>query len=214
MSEFELMAIHVGKPRQLGWDDLAKLDGRAWTSGIVKAPVEGPVWLSTVNLDGDGQADLQVHGGPHKAVLGYAAEHYPGWRRELPQVDWEYGHFGENFTLLGRDEHGVSIGDTFAIGEAIVQVSEPRGPCWKLAKRLGVEDLVARVRANLRGGWYFRVLQEGKVEAGQRFQLIERPYPQWTIARVLTLRYDEAPDPEQVTALAACPLLSPHWRVR
>lgn len=214
MSEFELLSVQVGQPRSLGWDDLERLDGRTWTSAILKHPVEGPVWLGAANLEGDGQAELDVHGGPHKAVLGYSADHYSSWRSDFPEVHWEHGHFGENFTIRGLDEFGVAIGDTFCVGDAVVQVSEPRGPCWKLARRVGIRQLAARVRANYRGGWYFRVLQEGRVEAGQKLRLVESPFPQWTIAKVLQIRYDLAPDPLEVDALAGCPLLSPHWRVR
>jgi MOSC domain-containing protein YiiM len=157
---------------------------RPWRSGIFKARAQGPVWLGRIHLAGDGQADRRAHGGPEKAVLAYAAQHYPLWREELGIPEMAYGAFGENFTIDGLDEETVCLGDIYQIGAARVQVSQPRYPCWKLARRWRRNDLVARVLRTGRSGWYFRVLDEGMVEAGLAVQRLERPNPEQTILRV------------------------------
>jgi MOSC domain-containing protein YiiM len=184
-----------------------------WTTGFHKSPVEGPIRLGPTNLAGDGQADLRVHGGPDRAVLGYSAGHYPRWNRELQRDDLTGGAFGENLTVEGLAEEDVCIGDAFEVGETQVQVSQPRGPCWKLARRWRLPDLPARVLRTGRTGWYFRVLREGLLEAGQRVALVERPFPEWTIARVNEVAY-QTRDPQAAARLAGCPLLSPGWRDR
>lgn len=125
-------------------------------------------------------------GGPEKAVLAYAADHYPLWRSELEPLELPYGTFGENFTIAGLTEETVCIGDIYIIGGAIVQISQPRQPCWKLARRWQVKDLVIRVPANGRTGWYFRVLKEGYIEQGVPVILLDRPYPQWPIYHTRT----------------------------
>jgi len=147
---------------------------RDWYSGIYKQPVSGRVWVGCENIDGDGQADLRFHGGPNRVALCYSADHYPRWQAELNDSSLEYGFFGENFTIEGLEENTVHMGDIFQIGEARVQVSQLRGPCWKLARRTGHKDMVERVLENGRSGWYVRVLQEGFVESGQPFILESR----------------------------------------
>ena len=134
-------------------------------SGIFKEPVAGPVWLGATNLVGDAQADLKHHGGPERAVNVYSADHFPDWRARLDRPDLTNGAFGENFTVAGLDEETVCIGDIFAIGDVRVQVTQPREPCWKLARKWNVKDLVKQVEQLRRTGWYMRVLQEGYVEA-------------------------------------------------
>jgi MOSC domain-containing protein YiiM len=212
MSDPIVLSIQVGLPVAMGKEEAYNPFHRRWVSGIVKQPVAGRVWLGFTHLKGDGQADLQNHGGREKAVLAYAAGHYPAWREELDRPDLPYGAFGENLTVAGLDEARVCIGDIYALGEATVQVSQPRQPCWKLARRWGLKDLPARVQQTGRGGWYLRVLGEGHVEAGQPFGLRERPYPSWTVALLNDLRYRRRDDPAEMAGLAACPLLSPNWR--
>jgi MOSC domain-containing protein YiiM len=185
---------------------------RPWTSGIVKTPVEGSVWLGRTNLAGDGQADLVNHGGIDKAVLAYAASHYPVWRNELALLELPFGAFGENLTIEGQNEWTVCIGDTFAVGEALVQVSQPRQPCWKLARRWKLKDMTARVQRSGRGGWYLRVLGEGTIQAGLSVVLRERPYPRWTVALANDLMFRRLQDRDALAALATCPLLSSSWR--
>jgi MOSC domain-containing protein YiiM len=206
-----VLSIQVGRPRRYGVEGAADPLERAWTSGIAKEAVEGPLHLGSTNLDGDEQADRVAHGGPDKAVLAYAASHYPLWRADLGR-DLPFGAFGENLTVLGLDEQTVCLGDVFTLGTTRVEVSQPRGPCWKLARRWGIPDLTARVEATGRTGWYLRVLEEGSVEAGQPLRLVARLYPEWTVARATAAMRNRKADPGTAAALAACPALSASWR--
>jgi MOSC domain-containing protein YiiM len=202
-----LASIQVGLPRE-------HANGRAWTSAIFKSAVAGPVWLARENLHGDRQADPVAHGGPDKALLAYSAAHYAGWRAELPGRMDEHGAFGENLTVIGLTEESVHIGDVYALGEARVQVSQPRGPCWKLARRWGIPDLARRVLMSGRTGWYLRVLNEGLLAAGMEMRLLERPHPEWSVARVTALMRDRPRDEAAVAELARCPALAGAWRRR
>ncbi|CAN5821394.1 MOSC domain-containing protein [soil metagenome] len=204
-----LVSIQVGMPKVFG-DEGGFRPDRSWSSAILKEPVEGPVWLGELNLAGDRQDDLQVHGGPDQSILGYSAGHYPHWRSELDRPDFPYGAFGENFTIEELDEESVSIGDTFEIGDIVIQVTSPRGPCWKIARRHGIPEITARVEQLGWTGWYYRTLREGQVEAGQEFNLIERPHPDWTIRRVATVRRGN--DIDELNQLAALPELAGRFR--
>jgi MOSC domain-containing protein YiiM len=144
------------------------------TTGIYKEPVAGRIMLRRFNLDGDQQADLTVHGGRDKAVYVYPSEHYSVWRTELPGTDLPYGIFGENFTTEGLDESSVYIGDRFTIGDAVVEVTQPRLPCYKLGIRFGRPDMPKRFHASGRCGFYLAVLQEGEVGAGDVWNCIAR----------------------------------------
>ncbi|MBI3961853.1 MAG: MOSC domain-containing protein [Deinococcus sp.] len=206
-----LLSIQVGLPKKCGVAGAADPTDRPWTSGIFKEPVPGPVWLGQHNLAGDGQADLENHGGSHKAVLGYSADHYPSWLQELAPLTLPYGAFGENFTIAGQTEATVCLGDTYAVAEAEIQVSQPRLPCWKLARKWRIKDLAALVLASNRGGWYYRVLHKGHVAPGLALNLLDRPFPQWSIARVLEI-YSQGTNREAAAELAHCPLLTPGWR--
>jgi MOSC domain-containing protein YiiM len=206
-----LLSIQVSLPREIDPAVAPDPGGKAWTTGFFKEPVEGPVWLRHTNLVGDGQGDRKNHGGRDKAVLCYAASHYPLWRAELPAPDLPHGAFAENFTIGGLDEDRVCIGDTYAIGGARVQVSQPRQPCWKIAARWRRPDLTALVERSGRTGWYLRVLEEGYVEADQPVELLARPFPEWTVARATAVMRDRA-DRAGAAALAACPLVSAAWR--
>ena len=185
---------------------------RPWTSAIVKEAVEGPVRVGRTNIEGDEQADLQHHGGPDKAVLVYAAGHYPTWRRELPETGFPIGAFGENLTVEGRSENKVCVGDVWTAGSATFQLSQPRQPCWKLARRLRVADMVQRVQTTLRSGWYLRVLEEGEIRVGDEFSLVDRPHHAWTVAEASRVMYGVRSDPEAALALAALPELSASWK--
>ena len=203
-----LLSIQVGLPATHGEPD----EPKPWRTAFWKAPVAGPVWLASTNLVGDGQAAVGIHGGPDKAVLGYAASHYPLWRAELAWPDLGFGAFAENFTLEGLSEESVCLGDVYAVGDAVVQVSQPRSPCWKIARRWRRPDLTERVEATGRTGWYHRVLQEGSVQAGQPFILMERPHPEWSIARVAATARNRKADPAAAAELRALPPLSAAWR--
>lgn len=207
-----LLSIQVGLPKRRGVVGSKDPMERPFQTGIFKEQIEGQVWLGEENLEGDGQADLQNHGGPFRAVLGYSAEHYPVWRAELAMPDLPYGAFGENFTISGLDEETVCIGDIYSIGQAKLQVSQPRQPCWKLARRWNMKDLTARVYNHGWGGWYMRVLQQGYVEAGTAVVIEKRPMPGFDIAFVNALMNQQLDDPQAVTELATCNWLSPGWQ--
>jgi MOSC domain-containing protein YiiM len=164
----KLLSVNVGRPRAV------MQDGDAVLTGIFKDPVKGRVILRTLNLDGDGQADLSVHGGPTKAVYVYPSEHYDYWKRELPGMELPWGMFGENFTTVGLLESQLNIGDKFHVGSATVTVTEPRMPCYKLGIKFGRPDIVKKFLASERTGFYFRVLEEGEVGADDGIRLIER----------------------------------------
>jgi MOSC domain-containing protein YiiM len=174
--------------------------------------VAGPLRLTRLGLLGDEVGDPSHHGGPDQAVLGYASEHYPAWRAE--GFDAEPGAFGENLLFAGLLDDEVCIGDAWRVGGATLQVSHPRQPCATLARRFGRNDLAPRVWEARRGGWYFRVLEEGLVEAGDAAALLARPNPGWTAARVLSAYHHAATDTAEARAAAAVPLLSPHWPVK
>lgn len=211
MASGELLSIQVGLPRTYEAPPRFVRRPAPWRSGFVKEPVSGPLHLGAVNLDGDGQGDLNAHGGADKAVNVYPAEHYDHWVHQGVVAAYRPGAFGENFSIRGLLEDEVCIGDVFAVGGARVQVSQPRQPCWKLAEFLGVQDMVRRVVTAGRTGWYFRVLAPGAVAAGDRLHLQERPHPQWSLARANQVMH-HARDPEQEAELLACPALSASWR--
>ena len=164
----KLVSMQVGRPRTVRWR------GKAVSTGIYKEPVAGRILLHRFNLDGDEQADLTVHGGPDKAVYVYPSEHYPFWQTEFPGMQLPYGIFGENFTTEGLDERSVHIGDQFRIGGAMVEVTQPRMPCYKLGIRFGRPDMPKRFHASGRCGFYLAVLREGEVGAGDVWERIAR----------------------------------------
>lgn len=165
--EGQLIAVCVGKPRALTFR------GQEVLSGIHKIPVEGLVRVSRLNLAGDEQADLSVHGGEDKAVYLYASEHYPAWERELNRT-LPFGTFGENLTVSGLLESTVRIDDVLEVGGALLQVTQPRLPCFKLGMKMGDPAFLKRFLASGRTGYYARVLREGLIEAGQAIRVLER----------------------------------------
>lgn len=156
----KILSVNVGLPR------LVMRNGEPVSTGIFKEPVAGRMMLRTLNLDGDRQSDLSVHGGPEKAVYAYPSEHYTFWKRELPEMDLPWGMFGENFTTEGLLETDTNIGDRFRIGSAEVMVTQPRMPCYKLGIRFGRTDIIKRFLASERTGFYLSVTKEGEVAAG------------------------------------------------
>ncbi len=200
-----LISINVGLPREIIHG------GQAITTGIFKAPVAGPVWLGRQNLAGDGQADLRVHGGADKAVYVYPFEHYAFWAGELGRDGFSHGQFGENFTTRGLLEDEVSIGDVFQIGAARVQVTQPRTPCFKLGIRMGDENFPARFATANRTGFYLRVLEEGRVAAGDAIERIERAAGSMNVRDVFRLRHVGGTRAEYERA-ARLPGLASSWR--
>ncbi len=162
----ELLSVNVAQPKEV------KYKGRDVETGIFKEPVEGCVMLRALNLYGDGQADLENHGGPFRAAYAYTYENYDYWRERLKLEDLPFGRFGENFTVTGMPEDVVQIGDVFSVGEAIVQVTQPRPPCFKLGIRMGMPHFPKLFLASGRIGFYIRVLQEGLVGAGDKIELL------------------------------------------
>lgn len=208
-----IASIHVGEPESMGLVGAAAWYDEAWTSAIFKRAISGPVTVSQTGLAGDRQADTENHGGPSKAICVYPAAHYPAWRSELADVlsgdPFAFGAFGENLTVLGLLEPDVCIGDTFTVGDVVAQVSQPRQPCWKLARKWRIKDLTARAVATGRTGWYFRVLQEGRVTSGDRLILRDRPHPTWTIATANLVMHQRQGD---ASALASLDELSESWK--
>ena len=184
------------------------------TSGIYKTPVTGPLQLGALGLEGDEQADLRVHGGIEKAVHHYPAEHYPDWRAELgPLPDLARpGGFGENISTTGLTEENVAVGDIFRLGGALVQVSQGRQPCWKLNRRFGVPDMARRVQGTGRTGWYYRVLQPGRVAPGDMLALEDRIAPEWTLRRLWHALYVDRMNLAELRGIAALDVLAEGWR--
>lgn len=199
-------AIFIGKVA-------AHWDGKP-PSGIVKHRADGRQWLTKTGLREDEQADLVHHGGFEKALHHYAADHYPFWAQEMPDLDDRFvpGGFGENITTIGLTEAHLCIGDVLHIGEAVVQITQGRQPCWKLSAHIERKDMAARFQKSGRTGWYYRVLQEGFIEAGDTVALMERPQPDWPLLTVIKARFDPRLDPMLARRLAAVAELSTSWR--
>lgn len=201
----KLLSVNVSRPRTVS------IDGRTYATGIYKEAVSGPVQLRRLNLDGDGQGDLKNHGGERQAVYCYPQEHYAYWAERLARDDFEYGQFGENFTTLGLLESEVCIGDSFRVGAAIVQVTQPRVPCYKLANKMGVRGFdKAFLRAN-RSGFYVRVLEEGDVGAGDTILPVSKDPVGMTVAEVNAALYlDKQPAAAERALIIEA--LSPGWK--
>ena len=184
-------------------------------SGFRKSEVTGPVSIGRLGLNGDEQADRKHHGGPDKAILNYAFDHYARWRDERQQLASQLagpGAFGENISTCGLTEDDVCIGDRFRLGSATVEVSQGRQPCWKLGHRFGEPAIVQAVIRTGRCGWYYRVLRAGEVAAGDALELVERPHAEWTVATAFGLIVRGDRDLEALQALAELPSLSSSWR--
>ncbi len=187
-------------------------EGKQWQTALFKEAVRGSVCVRFLGLDGDGQADLESHGGLDKAINAYPSEHYQYWLDELG-LACEPGAFGENFSSDGMIEAEVCVGDIYRVGELVVQVSQPRQPCWKIARRWGVKKLALFVQQTGKTGWYYRVLKEAQVSAPDVVELIDRPYPQWTIDRVNQIMYRDKRDWQAAYDLSQCSALSESWKV-
>lgn len=177
----KLVSVNCGLPREVVWH------GRTVASGIWKEPVKGRVALRVLNLEGDRQADLSVHGGSAKAVYCYPASHYAYWNEQLPGRDISIAMFGENFTTEGLVEDSVFIGDRFSVGSAELVVTQPRLPCYKLAVRFELDDMVKRFLRSRRTGFYMAVTREGDVGAGDEIRLIGRPQASVSVSEVTRL---------------------------
>lgn len=202
----KILSLQVGLPQTVDWH------GQQVETGIFKSPVKGPVHLRTLNLDGDRQADLTVHGGPDKAVYVYASEHYAYWRSELPEVDFPWGAFGENFTTAGLAEDTVHIGDRFQIGAAEVLAVQPRMPCYKLGVKFGRDDMVKRFLHSMRLGYYLRVLKEGQVSPVAVFVPLHRDENEVKVLDIVRLYLHQYSDPPLLRRALSAKSLPAPWR--
>lgn len=193
---------------------IAPLGPEGVPSGFVKHAVEGPVAVGPLGLEGDQQADLSVHGGPDKAVYAYAAAHYDAWRAEQPQhaALLTAGAMGENLTVAGIDENGICVGDVHAIGTALLQVCQPRQPCFKMGLRFGDSLMPKAFARSGRAGWYYRVIQPGVLRAGDAVTLRERPHPDFPFARLIAIVYHGGATPDELRRMTAMPGLAQQWR--
>jgi MOSC domain-containing protein YiiM len=202
----QTVSVNVGLPREVSYR------GTTIRTAIFKEPVEGEVKVRTLNLDGDRQADLTVHGGADKAVYAYAAEHYDYWREQLPDTELSWGNFGENLTVTGLREETLFVGDRLRIGSAVVVVTQPRMPCYKLALRFQRDDIIERFLASRRSGFYFRVLEEGEVSAGARIEILFRDPNAISVADIVTLYADHAARPDLLRRALHVEALPESWK--
>lgn len=177
----KVLSVNVGLPRKV------LFNGQTITTAIFKDPVKGPVMLRKINLDGDKQADLTVHGGVDKAAYSYPAEHYDYWRKQYPNTDIIWGMFGENFTTEGLMEDTVNIGDQIQIGSAKLVATQPRMPCYKLGVRFGLMEIIRRFLSSSRPGIYFKVLKQGEVKTGDKIEIIEKDKNNVTVKDIVRL---------------------------
>ena len=202
----KIISLNVGLPR------LVLRNDEPVSTGIFKEPVAGRVMMRTLNLDGDRQADLSVHGGPEKAVYVYPSEHYEFWKRELPEMELPWGMFGENLTTTGLFETEVNIGDKFRVGVAEVMVTQPRMPCYKLGIRFGRVDIIKRFLISERSGFYLSVLKEGDVGAGDEFELLEKSRSSVTVVDITRLYSTDKENVDLMRRAIATDALPDSWR--
>lgn len=202
----KLISVNVSQPKEVWYN------GKRIKTGIFKEPVGGRTMMRRLNLDGDGQGDPSVHGGVHKAVYIYMIEHYDYWKRELGRADLTYGQFGENLTVEGLLEETVHIGDVFRVGEALVEVSQPRVPCFKLGIKMGNPQIVKPFLESKRVGFYVRVLAEGEVGAGDGIERTKVGEGQMTVKEIVHLRYFDNMNAAAAEKAANLPALTPSWR--
>ena len=207
---YTIDALLTGKARRFG--------AKGEPSAIDKRAVEGRRAVGALGIAGDKQADLSVHGGPDKAIHHYPRDHYGWWAETIGDhaLLQDAGAFGENISTSGLTESAACIGDRYRLGSALVEISQGRQPCWKLGHRFGIATLPATVVSSRRGGWYYRVIEDGAVGAGDALELMERPLPDWSVERVFHLLIGGAGkrEPAALRTLAAMDLLAANWRAR
>ncbi|MFQ5695344.1 MAG: MOSC domain-containing protein [Terriglobia bacterium] len=201
-----LISVNVGLPRTVTWH------GKPVTSGIFKEPVAGRIRMRRLNLDGDKQADLTVHGGPDMAVYVYPSEHYAYWQQQLAGAKLPWGMFGENLSTEGLREESVNIGDTFRVGTAEVRVTQPRMPCYKLGMKFSRDDMPKLFLASRRTGFYFHVLREGEVGAGDEIELLGRDPSNVTVGDITRIYARDRVTRERVERAIALEALPAGWR--
>jgi len=202
----ELLSVNVSLGQEVSYK------GKTVTTGIFKEPVNGRVMLRTLNLDGDRQVDLKGHGGPYKAVCVYSIEQYEHWQVELGRNDFRHSQFGENFTVDGMPDDKTHVGDVFRVGSTLVQVTQPRVPCYRLGIKMGSPEFPKRFLQSNRVGFYMRVLQEGEVGAGDLIELVETDPQRMTVEEMNRLLYFDPKNVEDAKRALRIDALSPGWR--
>jgi MOSC domain-containing protein YiiM len=198
--------VNVGQPQKVEWR------GKLIETGIFKEPVIGRRKVGRLNIEGDRQADLNVHGGPDKAVYGYPSEHYAAWMKVFPNMKLPWGMFGENLTTEGLSEESLHIGDVLRAGTALLRVTQPRMPCYKLGIKFGTKEAIAKFWDMGLSGFYFSVAEEGDVAAGDAIEIVEREARGVSIAEFNRVYEEEVPDAARVERLLAVPALPQGWR--
>ena len=209
-----LVSIQAGRARDLPPAGAAGALARACTTAFDKRAVSGAVRIGADGVEGDEHADARYSGGADQAVLLYAAAHYARWRAELARPDFPHGAFAENLTVAGLDERTACIGDVWAIGDLRLELTQPRTPCWKIARRWADESLPARAVATGRTGWFARVLAPGIVEPGAALERLARPEPGWTMARATAVMKGIERHAADARRMAESPLVGRRWRER
>ena len=205
-SEMQVISVNVGQPREVFWK------GQTVTTGIFKEPVAGRIAVRRLNLDGDRQADLTVHGGPEKAIYAYPAEYYAFWREQFPEMDLPWGMFGENLTITGLLDDTVHIGDRFQVGSAHLMVTQPRLPCYKLGLKFGRDDILKRFLQSRLTGFYFSVLKEGEVAANDPIRLLHRDEHQVRVVDITRLYREDKHNLDLLRRVVAVEALAEVWR--
>jgi MOSC domain-containing protein YiiM len=205
-SEMQVISVNVGQPREVVWK------GQTVLTGIFKEPVESRLAVRRLNLEGDRQADLTVHGGPEKAVYAYPSEYYDFWRNQFPEMDLPWGMFGENLTITGLLDETVHIGDRFQVGSAHVMVTQPRLPCYKLGLKFGREDMLKRFLRSKLTGFYFSVLKEGEVAANDPIKLLHRDEHQVKVTDITRLYHEDKYNLDLLRRVVVVEALAEVWR--
>jgi len=204
----KVVSVNVGLPREVLWK------GMTVQTAIFKAPIAGVVAVRQMNLAGDQQADLTVHGGSEKAVYGYPAEHYEYWRGQLPDISFSWGAFGENLTTEGLWEDTLFIGDLFRVGSAVLRVTQPRMPCYKLQLRFDRDDMIKRFLVSGRSGFYFSVIEPGDVGAGSKVEVLYRDPQSVTVADIMSLYLGQRRDPKLLQRAMNVSSLPENWKTQ
>ena len=202
----QVRSVNVGLPRAVAWK------GRTVVTGIFKEPVAGRIAVKRLNLEGDRQADLTVHGGLEKAIYAYPAEYYPFWREQFPEMNLPWGMFGENLTISGLLDETVQIGDHFQVGSANMMVTQPRLPCYKLGLKFGRDDILKRFLQSELTGFYFAVLKEGEVAAGDPIRLLYRDEHQVKVTDITRLYRQDKHNLDLLRRAMAVEALPQAWR--
>jgi MOSC domain-containing protein YiiM len=204
----KIVSVNVGLPREVVWK------GITVQTAIFKEPVAGAVAIRELNLTGDQQADLAVHGGSEKAVYAYPAEHYEYWRKQLSGVSLSWGAFGENLTTEGLGEDTLSIGDLLRVGSALLQITQPRMPCYKLELKFSRDDMIKRFLVSNRSGFYCSVIERGEVAAGSRVEILKRDPDRVTVSDIVRLYLGQTRDPELLQRATNVGALPQNWRTQ